>query len=111
MSHFIWPCPLPSFLILHPMSPLSDAANHDPKAGPVPDAKIFKDSELINMIDPILEADDRNKALYIILLSIDLSFYKSNRISVCVRLFVPKDLTNRWTDLVLLYNVASYRSL
>jgi hypothetical protein len=38
-----------------------DAANHDPKAGPLPDAKIFKDTELINMIDPILEADDRNK--------------------------------------------------
>jgi Ca2+-binding EF-hand superfamily protein len=38
-----------------------DASNHDPKAGPVPDAKIFKDAELINMIDPILEADDRNK--------------------------------------------------
>lgn len=39
-----------------------DQSNHDHKSGqPVPEAKIFKDDELINMIDPILEADDRNK--------------------------------------------------
>ena len=58
----LFPLPYPA-----PIFPLSDSANHDPKAGPVPDAKIFKDAELINMIDPILEADDRNKALYIII--------------------------------------------
>ena len=38
-----------------------DASNHDHKAGPVPEAKIFQDNELINMIDPILDADDKNK--------------------------------------------------
>ena len=27
----------------------------------MPEAKIFKDEELKNMIDPILEADDKNK--------------------------------------------------
>ncbi len=58
----LFPLPYPA-----PIFTLSDSANHDPKAGPVPDAKIFKDAELINMIDPILEADDRNKALYIII--------------------------------------------
>ena len=35
--------------------------------------------------------------------------YKSNRMSVC--LFVPKDLANRWTDMVLLYSKASPRPL
>jgi len=39
-----------------------DEANHDPKSGqPVPEAKIFKDDELKNMIDPILESDDVNR--------------------------------------------------
>jgi len=39
-----------------------DQANHDPKSGqPIPEAKIFKDEELKNMIDPILNSDDRNK--------------------------------------------------
>jgi multiple coagulation factor deficiency protein 2 len=27
----------------------------------VPEAKIFKDEELRNMIDPIMEADDKNR--------------------------------------------------
>ena len=41
---------------------LLDQANHDPKAGqPLPEAKIFKDDELRNMIDPIMDADDRNR--------------------------------------------------
>ncbi len=62
LKYPFFPLPYPA-----PIFPLSDSANHDPKAGPVPDAKIFKDAELINMIDPILEADDRNKALYIII--------------------------------------------
>ena len=31
-----------------------------------------------------------------------LSKYKSNRMSLCV--FVPKDLANRWSDTVLLYD-------
>jgi hypothetical protein len=45
----------------HPFFPL-DQANHDPKSGqPVPEAKIFKDDELRNMIDPIMEADDKNR--------------------------------------------------
>jgi hypothetical protein len=39
-----------------------DEANHDPKSGrPAPEAKIFKDEELQNMIDPILDSDDKNK--------------------------------------------------
>ena len=39
-----------------------DEANHDPKSGqPKPEAKIFADDELKNMIDPILESDDKNK--------------------------------------------------
>merc|ERR1711990_788080 len=39
-----------------------DEANHDPKSGrPAPEAKIFKDDELQNMIDPILDSDDKNK--------------------------------------------------
>jgi len=39
-----------------------DEANHDPKSGrPAPEAKIFADEELQNMIDPILDSDDKNK--------------------------------------------------
>merc|ERR1712062_851093 len=39
-----------------------DEANHDPKSGqPKPEQKIFLDEELKNMIDPILESDDKNK--------------------------------------------------
>jgi len=39
-----------------------DEANHDPKSGRAPpEAKIFKDEELQNMIDPILDSDDKNK--------------------------------------------------
>lgn len=39
-----------------------DEANHDPKSGqPIPEQKIFLDDELKNMIDPILESDDKNK--------------------------------------------------
>merc|ERR1712032_1054963 len=39
-----------------------DEANHDPKSGqPKPEQKIFADDELQNMIDPILESDDKNK--------------------------------------------------
>jgi len=39
-----------------------DEANHDPKSGqPKPEPKIFLDEELQNMIDPILESDDKNK--------------------------------------------------
>ena len=40
------------------------------------------------------------------------SLYKSNRICVCVFncLSVPKDLCNRWNDMVLLYSVPSHRS-
>ncbi len=38
-----------------------DPQNHDPNTGvPPPDAKIFPDAELENMIDPILKADDKN---------------------------------------------------
>ena len=43
-----------------------DASNHDPNSGqPVPEAKIFKDDELSNMIDPILANDDKNNDGYI----------------------------------------------
>jgi len=46
-----------------------DASNHDEgKAGaqhPPPEAKLFKDEELIQMIDPILDQDDKNKDGYI----------------------------------------------
>ncbi|KZS15811.1 Multiple coagulation factor deficiency protein 2 [Daphnia magna] len=39
-----------------------DQANHDPKAGaPLPDPKIFTDAELLAMIDPILDQDDKNR--------------------------------------------------
>ena len=39
-----------------------DQSNHDPNSGqPIPEAKIFKDDELVNMIDPILATDDKNK--------------------------------------------------
>ncbi|KAK7072091.1 Multiple coagulation factor deficiency protein 2 [Halocaridina rubra] len=40
-----------------------DAANHDPaKTGHAPpEAKLFTDEELVAMIDPILEQDDKNK--------------------------------------------------
>ena len=43
-----------------------DEANHDPSSGQqIPEAKIFKDDELVNMIDPILASDDKNKDGYI----------------------------------------------
>ena len=35
------------------------------------------------------------------------SLYKSNRIYIC--LSVTKDLANRWTDVILLYRIASHR--
>lgn len=39
-----------------------DQANHDPNGGaPLPDPKIFTDAELLAMIDPILDQDDKNK--------------------------------------------------
>jgi len=39
-----------------------DSANHDHNSGQqVPEAKIFKDEELVNMIDPILQSDDKNR--------------------------------------------------
>lgn len=40
-----------------------DSANHEPgKTGhPVPEAKLFTDEELVAMIDPILDQDDKNK--------------------------------------------------
>jgi len=38
-----------------------DQSNHDPKSGvPIPEAKVFTDDELVNMIDPILQNDDKN---------------------------------------------------
>merc|ERR1712203_510054 len=43
-----------------------DSSNHDPKSGqPAPEEKIFKDDELVSMIDPILETDDKNNDGYI----------------------------------------------
>lgn len=39
-----------------------DQSNHDPRAGhAIPEPKIFKDEELIQMIDPILQNDDKNR--------------------------------------------------
>jgi len=39
-----------------------DPRNHDASSGvPAPEAKIFSDQELIDMIDPILQSDDRNR--------------------------------------------------
>jgi len=39
-----------------------DSSNHDPRAGhTIPEPKIFKDEELIQMIDPILQNDDKNR--------------------------------------------------
>ncbi len=44
----------------------ADQSNHDHNSGqPVPEAKIFKDEELVNMIDPILASDDKNRDGYI----------------------------------------------
>ena len=46
--------------------PLTDQSNHDHNSGQqVPEAKIFKDEELVNMIDPILASDDKNRDGYI----------------------------------------------
>ncbi|XP_037797102.1 multiple coagulation factor deficiency protein 2 homolog [Penaeus monodon] len=43
-----------------------DSANHDPgKSASHPEAKLFTDDELVAMIDPILEQDDRNRDGYI----------------------------------------------
>ncbi|XP_047484934.1 multiple coagulation factor deficiency protein 2 homolog [Penaeus chinensis] len=43
-----------------------DSANHDPgKSTSHPEAKLFTDDELVAMIDPILEQDDRNRDGYI----------------------------------------------
>jgi len=43
-----------------------DSSNHEKDSGhPLPEEKIFKDDELVSMIDPILETDDRNKDGYI----------------------------------------------
>jgi len=43
-----------------------DSSNHDEKSDqPLPEEKIFKDDELVSMIDPILETDDKNKDGYI----------------------------------------------
>ena len=39
----------------------SDHSNHDKEGDqPLPEEKIFKDDELVNMIDPILATDDKN---------------------------------------------------
>ena len=39
----------------------SDHTNHDKEGDqPLPEEKIFKDDELVNMIDPILATDDKN---------------------------------------------------
>ena len=43
-----------------------DHSNHDKDSGqPLPEEKIFKDDELVNMIDPILATDDKNQDGYI----------------------------------------------
>lgn len=43
-----------------------DQSNHDEKSGqPLPEEKIFKDDELVSMIDPILATDDKNNDGYI----------------------------------------------
>ena len=43
------------------ITPHLDHSNHDKDAGkPLPEEKIFKDDELVNMIDPILATDDKN---------------------------------------------------
>lgn len=44
----------------------TDHSNHDENNGaPLPEEKIFKDDELVNMIDPILATDDKNQDGYI----------------------------------------------
>ena len=56
----------PSMLKCYIIESFTDSSNHDPKSGqPVPEEKIFKDDELVAMIDPILETDDKNKDGYI----------------------------------------------
>ena len=45
---------------------LLDSSNHEKDNGhPVPEEKIFKDDELVSMIDPILATDDKNQDGYI----------------------------------------------
>ena len=45
---------------------LLDSSNHEKDSGhPVPEEKIFKDDELVSMIDPILATDDKNQDGYI----------------------------------------------
>ena len=39
-----------------------DHSNHDQESDqPLPEEKIFKDDELVSMIDPILATDDKNQ--------------------------------------------------
>jgi hypothetical protein len=59
-------------LYYHPPHPIrsphatTDESNHDHTSGqPVPEAKIFKDDELVNMIDPILGSDDKNNPEFV----------------------------------------------
>ena len=48
------------------MSIPSDHSNHEKDSDqPLPEEKIFKDDELVNMIDPILATDDKNHDGYI----------------------------------------------
>ena len=38
-----------------------DHSNHDKEDGqPLPEKKIYKDDELVNIIDPVLETEDKN---------------------------------------------------
>ena len=51
------------------------------------------------------------KLLYLFLNMLQNPYVKViGSVYVCVCLFIPKDLANRSTDMVLLYNVASHRS-
>ena len=56
---------LPNFLTFKTFV-LKDHSNHDKDSGqPLPEEKIFKDDELVGMIDPILATDDKNQDGYI----------------------------------------------
>ena len=49
------------YCISYLFTTIPDHSNHDKEAGkPLPEEKIFKDDELVNMIDPILATDDKN---------------------------------------------------
>jgi hypothetical protein len=67
--------------VLAQLNLFSDQSNHDAASGkPLPEEKIFKDDELMNMIDPILASQQ----------------FKASKFSLkCFRFFIPRLLYKR----------------